>query len=83
MGQPFTAVSAALDRAYQRVEAFNADPERMARHALKVMLMFTLLERRQLPLDGLSGYLDGIPLPGVQPELPWACPFGAGRNVGE
>jgi hypothetical protein len=30
----------------------------MARHALKVTLMFTLLERRQLPLDGLSGYLD-------------------------
>jgi hypothetical protein len=50
----------ALPRRYQRVEAFSADPARVARHALKVMLMFTLLERRQLALDTLPGYLDSI-----------------------
>jgi glyoxylase-like metal-dependent hydrolase (beta-lactamase superfamily II) len=60
-GQPFTDVAAALDRCYQRVEAFQADPVRMARHALKVMLMFTLLERERLPLSTLPGYIDGIP----------------------
>ena len=60
-GRPVTAVAAALDRSYQRV-AFDTAPERMARHALKVMLMFTLLERRQLPLTALSGYLDSIPV---------------------
>ena len=60
--RPFTGVAAALDRCYQRVEAFNADPARMVRHALKVMLMFTLLERRRLPLSALSGYLDRIPV---------------------
>jgi glyoxylase-like metal-dependent hydrolase (beta-lactamase superfamily II) len=32
-GQPFTDVAAALDRCYQRVEAFQADPVRMSRHA--------------------------------------------------
>jgi glyoxylase-like metal-dependent hydrolase (beta-lactamase superfamily II) len=61
-GRPFTGIAAALDRSYQRMEAFNADSVRMARHALKVMLMFTLLERRQLPLSTLSEYLDSIPV---------------------
>jgi len=61
-GQPFTGITSALDRCYQRVEAFKADSARMARHALKVMLMFTLLERRRLPLSTLSGYLDSVPV---------------------
>ena len=39
-GEPFTDVDAALDRAMQRVAAFEADPLRMARHALKVVLVF-------------------------------------------
>jgi hypothetical protein len=34
----------------------------MARHALKVMLMFTLLERGRLPLSRLSVYLDRVPV---------------------
>jgi len=59
-GQPFTGVAEALDRCYQRVDAFQADPARMARHALKVMLMFTLLERQRLPLSTLSAYMDGV-----------------------
>ena len=59
-GQPFTGVAAALERGYQRVDAFQADPSRMARHALKVMLMFTLLERQRLPLSTLPVYVDGI-----------------------
>jgi hypothetical protein len=44
------------------VEAFKDDSVRMAGHALKVMLMFTLLEGRQLSLSTLSGYLDSIPV---------------------
>ncbi len=61
-GLPFTDVAAALDRCYRRVQTFAADPIRMARHALKVMLMFTLLERRRLPLSKLSAYIDGVPV---------------------
>jgi glyoxylase-like metal-dependent hydrolase (beta-lactamase superfamily II) len=57
-GQPFTDVAAALDRCYRRVQAFVADPIRMARHALKV----TLLERRRLPLSKLSAYIAGVPV---------------------
>jgi len=34
----------------------------MARHALKVVLMFTLLERQRLALNTLPGYIGGIPV---------------------
>ena len=35
-GEPFADVGAALERAFRRTAAFEADPLRMARHALKV-----------------------------------------------
>ena len=61
-GQPFTDVAAALERSFRRVEAFAADPVRMARHVLKVMLVFTLLERNRLPLSKLAALLDDVPV---------------------
>jgi glyoxylase-like metal-dependent hydrolase (beta-lactamase superfamily II) len=61
-GQPFTGLAAALERSFQRVEAFEADPLRMARHVLKAMLMFTLLERHRLPLSKLPALMDGVPV---------------------
>lgn len=59
-GEPFREVAAALDRAYRRVEAFEEDPARLARHALKVMLTFTLLDRRFLPLHALPAYVERV-----------------------
>jgi hypothetical protein len=59
-GEPFTDVAAALDRAYARVAAFEADPLRLARHALKVMLTFTLLDRRRLRLADLPAYVERV-----------------------
>jgi glyoxylase-like metal-dependent hydrolase (beta-lactamase superfamily II) len=59
-GEPFRDVTAALDRAYRRVEAFEADPMRLVRHALKVMLTFTLLDRRSLVLADLPGYVERV-----------------------
>ena len=61
-GDPFTDVEAALDRAFHRLETYEADPARLARHALKVVLAFKLLECRGLPLDGLADYVDRVPL---------------------
>lgn len=57
-GEPFADFPAALERAYRRVEAFEADPARLARHALKVMLTFTLLDRQRMTLAELPGLLD-------------------------
>jgi hypothetical protein len=50
-------VDIALDRAMRRVAAFEADPLRMARQALKVILMFRLLDRQRLPLAGMADYV--------------------------
>jgi glyoxylase-like metal-dependent hydrolase (beta-lactamase superfamily II) len=61
-GQPFADVASALERSFKRVEAFEADPVRMARHVLKVMLVFTLLERQRLPLSKLPAMLDAVPV---------------------
>jgi glyoxylase-like metal-dependent hydrolase (beta-lactamase superfamily II) len=59
-GEPFAGFEAALGRALARVEAFEADPMRLARHALKVILTFTLLDRRSLPLAEMPAYVERV-----------------------
>jgi glyoxylase-like metal-dependent hydrolase (beta-lactamase superfamily II) len=59
-GEPFADFGAALERALARVEAFEADPMRLARHAVKVILTFTLLDRRALPLAGMPDYVERV-----------------------
>ncbi|MFZ6649198.1 MBL fold metallo-hydrolase [Undibacterium sp. TJN25] len=54
-GAPFSNVAAALDRAHGRLDYLAADPRRNARNALKVMMAFLLLEKRELSLHGLQG----------------------------
>jgi glyoxylase-like metal-dependent hydrolase (beta-lactamase superfamily II) len=43
-GRAFGDVRGALDRAFTRLEAMRADPRRHARHALKVLVKFLLLD---------------------------------------
>ena len=57
-GEPFDDVQAALERAFRRTEAFEADPLRLARHALKVVLVFALLDRERLPIAALPDYVE-------------------------
>ena len=52
-GAPFTDVGAALQRARSRLAAYRADPARHARHALKVLLKYHLMELRAQPLADL------------------------------
>ena len=59
-GEPFMDVEAALERALRRADAFEADSRRVARHALKVILTFTLLDRRRLRLDAMPAYVERI-----------------------
>ena len=59
-GEPFDDVAAALARAYRRTEAFERDPLRMARHALKVVLVFALLDRERLPLATMPEYVNQV-----------------------
>ncbi len=59
-GEPFADVEPALDRAFNRLAAFETDSLRVTRHALKALLSFTLLDRRRLPLAGMADYVDRV-----------------------
>ena len=59
-GDVFTDVAAALDRAYRRTAAFEADESRVARHALKVLLMFQLLDRQRMAVADLPSYVERV-----------------------
>ncbi|MEW9584043.1 MBL fold metallo-hydrolase [Paraburkholderia sp. DGU8] len=58
-GAPFTNVEQALERAFSRVAWLRADPTRNARNALKVLIVFKLLEVRAMRWDALLHMLDG------------------------
>src|SRR2546425_2025332 len=59
-GEPFADVGAALERAFARTAAFEADSMRVARHALKVVLTFALLDQRRLPLADMPAYMERV-----------------------
>lgn len=61
-GRSFTDVSAALERAYKRLAAFEADPERMARNAVKACFIFNLLDLQGLPRAQLESHLASVPI---------------------
>ena len=56
-GEPFADFHAAIERALRRTAAFEADPLRMASHALKVILVFSLLDRERMPLAQLPDFV--------------------------
>jgi glyoxylase-like metal-dependent hydrolase (beta-lactamase superfamily II) len=61
-GRPFGEVEAALERAFFRLEGYEEDIGRLARHSAKVMLSFALLEKRSMPLAELSAYVARVPI---------------------
>jgi glyoxylase-like metal-dependent hydrolase (beta-lactamase superfamily II) len=75
-GAPFTDVAGALQRARSRLAAYVADPPRHARHALKVLLKYHLMEVRTQPLAELLQWAEEAPLVGRL----WA---GFGRHESE
>ena len=59
-GEPFTDIGAALERAMRRIEAFEADPLRMARHAMKVIFTYGLLDRQRMPRADMPAHLARV-----------------------
>jgi glyoxylase-like metal-dependent hydrolase (beta-lactamase superfamily II) len=57
-GSPFGDVKGALERACSRLDYYRKDVTRLARHCVKVILTFALLDKRRIPLDGLADYLE-------------------------
>lgn len=60
-GPAFADVAAALGRARSRLAAFKADPRRHARHAMKALLKYHLMEVRQQPIDELLSWAASAP----------------------
>jgi len=61
-GRLFGDAGAALERALYRLEGYEEDITRLARHCAKVMLSFALLEKRSMPLAELPVYVARVPI---------------------
>jgi glyoxylase-like metal-dependent hydrolase (beta-lactamase superfamily II) len=61
-GAMFADVAQALDRAHRRLDYLSAEPPRNARHAIKVLLKFLLLERESIPLADVREWTGSTPL---------------------
>ena len=59
-GDPFEDVAPALEYAYARLERYERDPQGLARHAIKVLIAFSVLEKQGLRLAELPDYLDRV-----------------------
>ena len=44
-----------------RLDAFERDPVKCARHVVKVMFVFALLERGRMPLADVAAYVGRVP----------------------
>jgi len=63
-GAPFGKVARSLETAFQRLDACERDPAKLARHALKVMLSFSLMIHGRIALAELPQFLAARPVYG-------------------
>ncbi len=61
-GRVFGEAGPALERAFRRLDGYERDVGRLARHAVRVMLVFALLEKRRMPLADLPRYVAEVAL---------------------
>lgn len=61
-GAPFGDAAAALATAFQRLDAYEREPARLARHALKVMLSFSLMIHGRITRAELPRFLAERPV---------------------
>jgi glyoxylase-like metal-dependent hydrolase (beta-lactamase superfamily II) len=59
-GRTFGEAGAALERAFSRLRGFEEDLTRLARHCVKVLFTFSLLEKRSMPLAEVPGYVESV-----------------------
>jgi glyoxylase-like metal-dependent hydrolase (beta-lactamase superfamily II) len=60
-GAPFADAAGAIARVREKLDAFARDPPKNARHVIKVMFVFALLDRGQMAVDGVASYLARVP----------------------
>ncbi len=59
-GPVFDRVVPALERAYSRLEGFERDLTRLARHTAKVMIVFALLQKGRMAIAELPRYCEAV-----------------------
>jgi len=60
-GAPFPDVNGAISRVRAKLDAFQRDPRKNARHVIKVMFVFALLDRGRMAVDEVASYLARVP----------------------
>jgi len=63
-GAPFGEVGHSLETAFQRLDAYEREPAKLARHALKVMLSFSLMIHGRIAQADLPQFLADRPIYG-------------------
>jgi glyoxylase-like metal-dependent hydrolase (beta-lactamase superfamily II) len=60
-GPAFAEVGSAIERVRAKLDAFERDPAKNARHVMKVMFVFALLDRESMAIDEVAAYLERVP----------------------
>ena len=60
-GAPFVTVDAAFERAFRRLGNFRNNIEQLAWHAIKVIVSFAMMEKRQLPKEDFPAFVLSLP----------------------
>ena len=60
-GRPFADAGGAIANVRSKLDAFESDPVKCARHVVKVMFVFALLERGRMPLADVAAYVGRVP----------------------
>ena len=60
-GSPFATVDTAFERAFRRLDGFQANIELLAWHAIKVITSFAMMEKRHLAAGDFPGFILGLP----------------------
>ena len=74
-GAPFTDVDQALSRAFGRLDALEASPERNARNVIKTLLKFHLLIVREAVLAELIAHFGGVHYAEIVNQRYFRLPF--------
>jgi hypothetical protein len=60
-GVPFDDVAAAVANVRAKLDAFGRDPAKNARHMVKVMFVFALLDRGAMAVEEVAPYVARVP----------------------
>ncbi len=60
-GAPFASVDQALSTAYRRLDGFEQQIDKLAWHAIKVIVVFALMEKNSLPETGFAAFVAALP----------------------